>query len=162
MIYQMAPRVWNRVDEMKSKIAAQLGEAMTEQLMDCIPDTEEERITLVDKHLGSTVVDLYLLHSEANEPDHKEADSLAQALYTGMNNMIDEVLDDPHALIIANPPTYVAGFEKYYDTNGNMTWKEPEYSIFLRSPSATSFCPSLSCRMLISFVTGTDSPVRED
>ena len=93
MIYQMAPRVWSRVDEMKSKIAAQLGEAMTEQLMDCIPDTEEERITLVDKHLGSTVVDLYLLHSEANEPDHKEADSLAQALYTGMNNMIDEVLD---------------------------------------------------------------------
>ena len=43
---------------------------------------------------------------------------------------IDEVLDDPHALIIANPPTYLAGFEKYYDTCGNMTWKEPEYSMF--------------------------------
>lgn len=27
---------------------------------------------------------------------------------------IEEVLDDPHALIIANPPTYTAGFEKYY------------------------------------------------
>ena len=28
----------------------------------------------------------------------------------------EEVLDDPHTLVIANPPTYVAGFEKYYDT----------------------------------------------
>lgn len=43
---------------------------------------------------------------------------------------LDEVLDDPHALIVANPPTYLAGFEKYYDTCGNMTWKEPEYSLF--------------------------------
>lgn len=43
---------------------------------------------------------------------------------------IEEVLNDPHALIVANPPTYLAGFEKYYDTGGNMTWKEPEYGIF--------------------------------
>ena len=43
---------------------------------------------------------------------------------------IDEVIDDPHALVIANPPTYAAGFEKYYDTLGNMTWREPEYEIF--------------------------------
>lgn len=43
---------------------------------------------------------------------------------------LDEVLDDPHALIIANPPTYAAGFEKWYDTGGKMTWKEPEYGIF--------------------------------
>lgn len=43
---------------------------------------------------------------------------------------IDEVLGDQHALVIANPPTYLAGFEKYYDTGGNMTWKEPEYGMF--------------------------------
>ena len=43
---------------------------------------------------------------------------------------IDEVLDDPHALIVANPPTYLAGFEKYYDTCGNMTWNDPEYGLF--------------------------------
>ena len=92
MIYQMAPRVWSRVDEMKSKIAEATTDAIAEQIMECIPESEEERIALVDKHIGSTVVELYLLHSEANEPDHKEADSLAQAMYTGMNNMIDEVL----------------------------------------------------------------------
>ena len=43
---------------------------------------------------------------------------------------LEEVMDNPNALVIANPPTYRAGFEKYYDTNGNMTWKEPEYGIF--------------------------------
>ena len=43
---------------------------------------------------------------------------------------LEEVLDNSNALVIANPPTYRAGFEKYYDTNGNMTWKEPEYGIF--------------------------------
>ena len=32
--------------------------------------------------------------------------------------------------MVANPPTYAAGFEKWYDTGGRMTWKEPEYGIF--------------------------------
>lgn len=43
---------------------------------------------------------------------------------------LEECYDDPHALVIANPPTYTAGFEKWYDTGGRMTWKEPEYGIF--------------------------------
>ncbi len=43
---------------------------------------------------------------------------------------IEEVIDDPDAVIIANPPTYMAGYEKFYDTSGNMTWKEPIYEMF--------------------------------
>lgn len=43
---------------------------------------------------------------------------------------LEEVLDDPHALVIANPPTYFSGYEKYYDTQGKMTWKEPAYELF--------------------------------
>lgn len=43
---------------------------------------------------------------------------------------LKEVLDDPHALVIANPPTYFSGYEKFYDTQGKMTWKEPEYKLF--------------------------------
>lgn len=43
---------------------------------------------------------------------------------------LDECYDDPHCLVIANPPTYTAGFEKWYDTGGRMSWKEPEYGIF--------------------------------
>ena len=40
------------------------------------------------------------------------------------------MLDDPHTLVIANPPTYFSGYEKFYDTQGKMTWKEPEYKLF--------------------------------
>lgn len=43
---------------------------------------------------------------------------------------LDECLDDEHTLVIANPPTYTAGFEKWYDMGRRMTWKEPEYGIF--------------------------------
>lgn len=43
---------------------------------------------------------------------------------------LEECYDDPHAIVIANPPTYTAGFEKWYDTGGRMSWKEPEYGIF--------------------------------
>ena len=43
---------------------------------------------------------------------------------------LKEVLDDEHAIIIANPPTYFSGYEKYYDTAGMMTWNEPEYELF--------------------------------
>jgi|GEM_PF-490928 len=43
---------------------------------------------------------------------------------------LKEVLDDPHALVIANPPTYFSGYEKFYDTQGKMTWKEPPYELF--------------------------------
>jgi len=43
---------------------------------------------------------------------------------------LEECYEDPHALVVANPPTYAAGFEKWYDTGGRMSWKEPEYEIF--------------------------------
>ncbi len=43
---------------------------------------------------------------------------------------LDEVINDPKTIIIANPPTYTAGFEKWYGTGGHMNWKEPEYGIF--------------------------------
>lgn len=43
---------------------------------------------------------------------------------------LNEALDDPDAIIIINPPTYFSGYEKFYDTGGKMTWKEPEYKMF--------------------------------
>lgn len=43
---------------------------------------------------------------------------------------LEEVLDDPSTIVIANPPTYFSGFEKFYDTQGKMTWNEPEYELF--------------------------------
>ncbi|MEU5497955.1 putative antirestriction adenine methyltransferase [Streptomyces griseofuscus] len=43
---------------------------------------------------------------------------------------IAEAEDDPHAIIIAAPPTYKAGFEKFFDTGGRVEWNEPPYSVF--------------------------------
>ncbi|MFZ3595062.1 hypothetical protein [Streptomyces sp. BH104] len=43
---------------------------------------------------------------------------------------IAEAADDPHALIIAAPPTYKAGFEKFFDTGGRVDWAEPDYAVF--------------------------------
>lgn len=43
---------------------------------------------------------------------------------------IAEVEDDPHTIIIAAPPTYKAGFEKFFDTGGRVEWSEPPYAVF--------------------------------
>jgi hypothetical protein len=42
----------------------------------------------------------------------------------------DRVADDPNTVIVAAPPTYTAGFEKFYNTKGRLTWAEPTYRIF--------------------------------
>ena len=57
------------------------------------PKTEDEEIALVEKHLANTIVELYLLHSDANEPLRTEADSLAQSMYAGISDMIHELTD---------------------------------------------------------------------
>lgn len=93
------------------------------------------------KNAGKDYFYNYLIDMEQRRNEHiksiNEQLERARKILSGMNyraldmwKHIDEVFDDPHALIIANPPTYLAGFEKYYDTQGKMTWKEPEYSMF--------------------------------
>jgi hypothetical protein len=42
----------------------------------------------------------------------------------------ERVAEDPHTVIVSAPPTYTAGFEKFYATGGRLTWAEPEYRIF--------------------------------
>ena len=93
------------------------------------------------KNAGKDYFYNYLLDLEQRREEHikflNEQIARAKKILGGMNyraldmwQHIDEVLENPRALIIANPPTYVAGFEKYYDTQGKMTWREPEYSLF--------------------------------
>jgi hypothetical protein len=43
---------------------------------------------------------------------------------------IESVMDDPHTVVSINPPTYKAGFERFFDTKGRLTWNVPEYDIF--------------------------------
>ena len=70
-----------------------MGGMIFQMLKMTLPQTDAEKIALVEKHLAATIIELYLLHSEANEPEHEHADSLAQALYNGVGNMIHEVTD---------------------------------------------------------------------
>lgn len=43
---------------------------------------------------------------------------------------MDCVKDDPKILITVNAPTYLGGFERFYNTNGRLTWNEPKYEMF--------------------------------
>ena len=70
-----------------------MGGMIFQMLTKTLPQTDEEKTKLVEKHLASTIVELYLLHSEANEPEHAHADSLAQALYNGVGDMMHELTD---------------------------------------------------------------------
>lgn len=47
-----------------------------------------------------------------------------------MTEHMQEVLNDEKAVIVVCPPTYTAGYEKFFDTKGRLTWKEPKYGIF--------------------------------
>lgn len=106
MLPQMSLRLWNRVDDGKKIIEQQFGKTTADRLVNnCIPKTDSAKMALVDKYMGSTAVDLYLLHSDANEPEHPEADSLANEVYNGMALMINEVLDaDPLLKVVLLMP----------------------------------------------------------
>ena len=69
------------------------GTMLISMFKQTLPQTDEAKYALMDKHFSSTIIDLYLLHSAANEPQHAEADSLAQAMYAGIDAMIHELTD---------------------------------------------------------------------
>ena len=91
-LYDKAASVMEkRVEDMLKNVP--MGSMLISAFKKGLPQTDEEKYALVNKHLASTIVDLYLLHSIANEPQHAEADSLAQAMYTGIGAMIHELTD---------------------------------------------------------------------
>ena len=47
-----------------------------------------------------------------------------------INDHIDRVLDDEKAVIVACVPTYTAGYERFFDTGGKLSWNEPAYDIW--------------------------------
>lgn len=91
-LYDKAASVMEkRVEDMLKNVP--MGSMLISAFKKSLPQTDEEKYVLVNKHLANTIVDLYLLHSIANEPQHAEADSLAQAMYTGIGAMIHELTD---------------------------------------------------------------------
>lgn len=81
------------LDEYIKKNVPMVGNMISMLLKKYMPQTEKEKIDFVNKHLTPTIIELYLLHSDANEPNHPTADSLAQAMYAGVEAMIREVTD---------------------------------------------------------------------
>ncbi len=82
------------------------------------------------------VKDLQLRKQEHIKNINKQIEVVRNLLYGMSYRPLDmwehlkEVLDDPHTLVIANPPTYFSGYEKFYDVQGKITWKEPKYQMF--------------------------------
>lgn len=50
------------------------------------------------------------------------------------------IMDDPHTIVFANPPTYRGAYEKFFDTQGRVTWNEPEYEVFDAATDIPKLC----------------------
>lgn len=94
MLPNLTLRAWKKIDDNMFLVEPYLGSAITALLKSSFPQTDSAKIALAEKYLGSTAVELYLLHSDANEPDYPQADSLAQAFYQGLEDMIREMTDE--------------------------------------------------------------------
>lgn len=94
MLPQLALRAWDKADQAFDILAAYLGSNIAELLKSCMPTDDSTKIALTEKYFGSTVIELYLLHSDANEPEYPEADSLAQEIYKAMEAMMHELTDE--------------------------------------------------------------------
>ena len=125
-IPEMSMRAWNKADEALDIIASNPqygGELLAKLLKMCIPADEEDKISLVERNMGSTVVELYLLYSRGNEPDYPEADSLAQEVYNGLENLIHEMTDS----IMGNP--FLKSTQDFLISTGLKVAKEPVQSL---------------------------------
>ena len=95
----LSVRLYNKAEVVLIKKAEEalasmpMGSMLISMFKNTLPQTDAEKVALVDKHFASTFVEMYLLHSVANEPQHAEADSLAQAMYAGFDAMIHELTD---------------------------------------------------------------------
>ena len=99
MIPSLALRAWSKVENNWDKVEAALSKMfmgwMSEYLYAALPQTDEEKIDLVQRHFGNAAINLYLFHSEANEFERPEmGQALADSLYNGVEGMIDEVFGE--------------------------------------------------------------------
>lgn len=99
MIPALALRAWNKVENNWDKVESALSKIfmgwMSGYLYAALPQTDEEKIDLVQRHFGNAAINLYLFHSEANENERPElGQALADSVYAGMNGMMGEVFAD--------------------------------------------------------------------
>lgn len=102
MIPEMTLRAWRKIDENMDKLVAYSG-IPAATIESVLPQTDSAKIALTNKYFGSTIVDLYLVHSEANEAQNPESDSLATELYNGMDGIITEICSSNFLLAKMSP-----------------------------------------------------------
>ena len=102
MIPEMTLRAWRKIDENWDKAAPLLGLAAS-SIKSALPQTDSAKIAITDKYFGSTIIDLYLVHSEANEAQNPKSDSLANEIYKGVNGIVTEICNSNFALSYVSP-----------------------------------------------------------
>lgn len=79
----------------------------------------------------------------------------------------ERIMDDPHTIVFANPPTYPGAYEKFFDTGGRFQWAEPEYNVFNAPVDIPKLCKLFDGRKALLICqqqqtpgnAATDSPV---
>lgn len=85
-----------------SKLEQTLGFSLKDEILSIIPDSAGQ-LDLVNRHLGQHIIDLYILHSKANESEDSNAQVIADAIYTGMEDMMTEMVGSNYKLMMILP-----------------------------------------------------------
>lgn len=85
-----------------SKLEQTLGFSLKDEILSIIPDSAGQ-LDLVNRHLGQHIIDLYILHSKANESEDSNAQVIADAIYTGMEDMMTEMVGSNLKLMMILP-----------------------------------------------------------
>lgn len=94
MLPQMGRKAWAKVDAKVAALKKSSDLSMRTKgylLAAMMPQTDSARNAMFEQHMGEAVVNLYMLHSDANEPDRPEKDSVKAAVFNGMKDMILEI-----------------------------------------------------------------------
>lgn len=95
MLPALTLRAWAKAESMTDKMADYLPDRVVSIVKACLPTDDDTKIALTEKYFGSTVIELYLFHSDANENERPAlGDSLAQEVYKGMDGMMHELTDE--------------------------------------------------------------------
>ena len=95
MLPQMSRKAWTKVDKYVNvmKNSTNLSTRMKGiAIAALLPTDDAERYDYFERNMGQAVVNLFMLHSDANEPDRPEKDSVKDAMYDGLSNMIVDVI----------------------------------------------------------------------
>lgn len=94
-----------------------LSSAGKEYFMEIVKDLKYRR----EEHIKRIQEQIDLVKSKCGGMSYRDLDMVVH---------MQEALQDEKAVIVVCPPTYTAGYEKFFDTHGRLSWKEPEYGIF--------------------------------